>query len=128
MALAKELVGVGISPMQSLIIPNGVPSAVTAAGSTQADGTVIAAGFNRVTGADGTKGVTLPAANPGESVVIVNDTSSTLKVYPPVGAAIGIPGTSFGSASANTAYSQTTFTVVQFICYSSTLWAINKSA
>ena len=84
--------------------------------------------MNRVTAADGTKGVILPAANPGESVQIVNDSASTLKVYPPSGAAIGVPGTSFGAASANAAYSHTTYAVCVYTCYSSTLWTVNKSA
>lgn len=128
MPLAKELVGVGVPAVTAIAGANGVPTSVAAAGSTQTDATLIGAGFNRVTGADGTKGVVLPAANPGESCIIVNDSASTLKVYPPSGAAIGVPGTSFGSAVANTAYSHTTFAVVEYFCYSSTLWAITKSA
>lgn len=128
MTLAKELIGSGFSPSQALTIPSGVATAVVAAGSTQTDATLIGAGLNRVTAADGTKGVILPAANPGESVTIVNDSGSTLKVYPPSGAAIGVPATSFGSAVANTAYSHTTFAVVTYTCYSSTLWMVNKSA
>ncbi len=128
MPLAKELVGVGFAPMQAVAIPNGIPTAVVAAGSTQADATLIEAGLNRVPAAHGTQGVILPAANPGESVTIVNDAGSTLKVYPPSGAAIGVPATSFGSAVANTAYSHTTFAVVTYTCYSSTLWMVNKSA
>lgn len=128
MTLAKELVGVGIAPMAALTIPNGVPTAIVAVGSAQADGVVVAAGFNRVTAADGTKGATLPAANPGESVTIVNDSASTLKVYPPLGAAIGVPGTSFGAAVANASYAHTTFAVCTYKCYSSLFWTVQKSA
>ena len=128
MPLAKELIGVGIAPAAAIAIPNGVPTSLAALGSSQTDAAVVAAGFIRATAADGTKGVILPAANPGESVTIVNDSASTLKVYPPSNAAIGVPGTSFGSASANAAYSHTTFAVVEYKCYSSTLWTANKSA
>lgn len=128
MPFAKELVGVGIAPLTAITIPNGIPTAVVAAGSTQATGTAIGAGLCAVTGADGTKGVTLPACEPGGTSTIVNDSGSSLKVYPPVGAAIGIPGTSYTLAVANTAITQTTFSVVTYTCFSATLWMLNKSA
>lgn len=128
MTLAKEMVGVGVPPLQAIITNNGVPTPLAALGSTAADAALIGAGMIRATGADGTKGLILPACNPGESVQIVNDSASSLKVYPPTGAAIGVPATSFGLAVANTAYTQTTFSVVIYTCYSSTLWTVNKSA
>lgn len=128
MTLAKELIGVGVPALQAITIPNGVPTSLAATGSVQGDAALIGSGTVQVTAADGTKGVILPAANPGESVVIVNNSGSTLKVYPPSGAAIGVPGTSFSAATANAAYSHTTFAVVTYTCYSSTLWMVNKSA
>lgn len=125
MALSTELVGAGM-PAGTAQAMGGIPTAVTAtASSTQATAVQIAAGVNRVTGADG---VRLPAAQPGDSVIIINDTGSTIKVWPPVGAAIGVPGTSFGSATANASYAHTTYAVVRYTCYSATLWAVNKSA
>ena len=128
MPLAKELMGVGIPAAAAIVQINGVPTSLAATGSTQTDAALVGAGFVQVTAADGTKGVILPAANPGESVTIVNNAGSTLKVYPPTGAAIGVPGTSFSAATANAAYSHTTFAVVEYKCYSSTLWTVNKSA
>lgn len=129
MALAEELTAVGMSPMAAIVIPNGNVSAVTATtSSTTLTATVLKAGINRITGSDGVK---LPAANPGSSVMCVNDTGSTIKVWPPAGGAIMIPGTSFGSAVADAAYSLTTYACVTFTCViggSASLWAVNKSA
>jgi hypothetical protein len=128
MPLAKELMGVGIPAGAAIAIINGVPTSLAATGSVQGDAALVGAGTVQVTAADGTKGVILPAANPGESVKIVNNAGSTLKVYPPSGAAIGVPGTSFSAATANASYAHTTFAVVEYVCYSSTLWMVNKSA
>lgn len=128
MTLAVEIVGVGISPLAANTIPGGVPTTIVAAGSIQTDATDFAAGTVRVTGADGTKGVQIPNMAPGDSCVIVNDSASTLKVWPPAGSAIGVPGTSFGAAVANASFAHTTFAVIRYTCFSSTLIMINKSA
>lgn len=129
MPLAEELVSVGTPPAQALVLPNGGVAAVTAtSSSTQANAVQLAAGVNRVTGADG---VRLPAANPGSSVIVINDTSSSIKVWPPVGGAIQIPGTSFGLAVVNTQTTQTLFSTIEYYCVvggASSLWAIMKSA
>jgi len=125
MALSTELVGAGVPPGTAQVM-GGIPTAVTAtSSSTQTSAVQLNAGLNRVTGSDG---VRLPAAQPGDSVIVINDTGSSIKVWPPVGAAIGVPGTSFGSATSNAAYTQTLYAVVTFTCYSPTLWAVNKSA
>jgi hypothetical protein len=126
MALAKELLGVGFAPAQAAGINGGINTGLAAAGSTQADATAIATSYTIVTGADGTKGVILPAAQPGDCLQIVNSSASTLKVYPPVGAAITVPGSSMGSA--NAAYSHTTFAVCEYFCFSATQWSVQKSA
>ena len=78
----------------------------------------------------GADGVRLPSiAQPGDSVIIVNDTGSTIKVWPPTrSAAIGVPGTSFGSAVAGASYAHTTYAVVRYTCYGGGLWMVNKSA
>ncbi|MFA7269934.1 MAG: hypothetical protein WC073_11365 [Sterolibacterium sp.] len=58
-------------------------AAVAAAGNGQSTYTVIADQINAVTGADGTKGVALPAASAGRAVFVVNtDQTNTLKVAP----------------------------------------------
>lgn len=119
MALAKEMMGGGISAGQAQAI-GGQAATVAAAGSTQATGTTVNSSLVIVTGADGTKGVTLIAGQPGDEYTIFNSSASTLKVYPPVGAAIAVPGTGLGSA--NAAFSHLTFKVVRYVCQSSTQW------
>jgi hypothetical protein len=127
--LAEEVMGVGISAEAAKKIPNGGVAAVTATGSSNITTAVqIKAGINRITGSDG---VRLPNANAGSSVILINDTGSTIKVWPPTGGAIQIPGTSFGLAGVGTAYSLTTFATVEFICVvqgAASLWAVAKSA
>ena len=129
MALAEEFVGVGIPPVQATVLVGGTVAAVTATtSSTTLTATVLKAGICRVTGSDGVK---LPNCNPGSSIMIVNDTGSTVKVWPPAGGAIGVPGTSFGSASVDAAYSHTTYAVVVYTCViggAASLWTVNKSA
>lgn len=62
---------------------------VAAAGSTVTDAAQLIAGLNIVTGADGTKGVKLPAApSPGTVVFIKGTTSAVLKVWPDAAATI----------------------------------------
>ncbi len=127
MALAANIMRGGISAI-SAAATNGTSfnSAVAAAGTTQTDATLITQDIAIVTGASGTNGVRLPAAQPGDSVVIFNSSASSLLVYPPTGAAIAVPGTGLGSANAS--YAHTTRAVVQYICISSTQWMPNKSA
>jgi hypothetical protein len=67
-----------------------------AAGSTQADATLLRSAVNNVTGADGTKGVRMPPVvapadhfrPPGTLVIVHNESSSNLKLYPHVGGSI----------------------------------------
>lgn len=129
MPLAEELVAIGTPPAQALVLCNGNSAAVTATtSSAQTTAVLLKAGVNRVTGSDG---VLLPNCNAGSSVIVVNDTGSSIKVWPPVGGAIQIPGTSFGAAVVNTAATHTLFSTVEYICVvagASSLWAINKSA
>lgn len=56
---------------------------VAAAGANQGNAAQLAGGFTLVTGADDAKGVKLPAAVAGRTVIIKNNTSAkTLKIYP----------------------------------------------
>lgn len=127
MALANELVRVGVPPVTASAMGGTVASVTATGSSTLSTAVELQAGVNRVTGADG---VRLPSfGQPGDTVTIVNDTGSTIKVWPPRStAAIGVPGTSFGAAVAGTEYSHTTYAVVTYTCFSSTLWMVNKSA
>ena len=126
MALAKDLIGVGTPAAQAVAIVGGsVNTSVTAAGSTASDATAVTASYATVASADGTKGVILPAVLEGE-VTIFNNSGSTLKVWPPTGAAIAVPGTGLGTA--NAAYSHTTYAVVTYRAISATQWVPTKSA
>jgi hypothetical protein len=126
MPLASELVGSGFSPGQAAGAGGTANTALAATGSTQADAALIRAGSVIVTGADGTKGVVLPAGMVGDSVYLANSSASALKVYPPSGAAIWVPGT--GAGSANASYSATANSVTEYKCVSATQWFVNKSA
>jgi hypothetical protein len=126
MALTARMIGGGISAGQAKAICGNF-STLVATGSAQTDAATVKASTVTSTGADGTKGIILPAtANPGEEVTIFNSAGSTLKVYPPVGAAIAVPGT--GAGTANAAFSHTTFAVITYTCFSATQWVPNKSA
>lgn len=125
MTMAKEVMGGGFSAGQALALGGG-GQALAATGSTQADAAVVGASSVIVTAADGTKGVILPAAQPGDEIDIFNNAGSTLKVYPPSGAAIAVNGTGLGSA--NAAFSHLTYKEVTYKCYSSTQWTANVSA
>ena len=58
---------------------------VAATGSTQTDAASISDGLTLVTAADGTKGVKLPAAVAGRTVIIKNGAAAILKVWPASG-------------------------------------------
>lgn len=125
MAFAYEIMRGGFSAGQASSIGGGANTAVVATGSTRATATAIVASMNIVTGADGTKGVTLPAAQTGDSVIIANNQTAILKVFPPLGAAIGTSGTSLGNV--NSSYGQAADTYVSFVCMSATQWLAMKS-
>lgn len=75
---------------------------INATGSTLANSTPIVTSFAYVSGADGTKGVTLPILALNESVVIYNNSGSNLIVWPgastvaisAAGSGLGTPGNS----------------------------------
>ena len=58
---------------------------VAATGSTQSDAASISDGLTLVTAADATKGVKLPAAIAGRTVIIKNGAAAILKVWPATG-------------------------------------------
>lgn len=123
MAYAKELTG-AFPPGQAVAM-GGQYAAITAAGSAQTDATLIGSSMSVVAGADGTKGVILVAGQPGDEVWVFNNAGSTLKVYPPTGAAIAVAGTGLGTA--NAAFSQLTYKTTIYKCLTSTQWLANTS-
>lgn len=125
MSFPKELVQAGFAPGQATAVGGGYV-ATTAAGSSQTDATLITASLTVVASADGNKGVILPAVEPGSSCVVFNNSASTLKVYPPSGAAIAVNGTGLGTG--NAAFSHLTYKTAMYTCLTSTQWVVNVSA
>lgn len=125
MAQAKNIMGGGFSAIAADAI-NGTTGTVAATGSTNANAALIGFDTGIVTAADGTKGVILPAGQSGDMVEFFNNAGSTLKVYPPSGAAISVAGTGLGSADA--AFSHLTYKYATYRCYSSTQWFANVTA
>jgi len=129
MTLPVELTRAGMSAGTAAVACNGTVAAVTATSSSSlATATELAAGINRVTGSDG---VRLPNCGAGGSVMVINDTNASIKVWPPSGGAIQIPGTSFGLAVVGTETTQTLFSTIEYTCVvggAASLWAITKSA
>jgi predicted RecA/RadA family phage recombinase len=95
------------------------PEAVGAAGSAQGDATAIGAdtGFVHGTGADGTKGIKLPAAAAGITIIVKNSdaANAVLKVYPATGDAIN-------ALSTNGAISMAAKTSAVFVALDATTW------
>lgn len=125
MASAVERMQGGLSAGQAQGI-GGQGGSVAAAGSVQGDATTVVASVSIATGADGTKGVILPAGSVGDEFTLFNNSGSTLKVWPPTGAAITVVGTGLGSA--NAAHSLLTFKTGRYICQSSTQYFAIVSA
>jgi hypothetical protein len=101
----------------------GPVGTLAAAGSAIGNAAAITAEVNKVTGADGTKGVILATPiNPGgPPIIVINaDPASNLKLYPPVNAAID-------AGSVNAAITVAPNEVVILYPYSSTQWYANKS-
>lgn len=73
-----EGAGLDLSGVQAVL----GTEALAAAGTGQATFAQITKQLNAVTGADGTKGVALPAAQAGLAIFIVNTSASALKVAP----------------------------------------------
>ncbi len=123
MAYARELVG-PFTPGQAGAAGGGGAS-LTATGSVIGDAATVTASMTIVNGADGTKGVALNG-QVGDSVVIFNNSASTLKVWPEAAAAIAVPATGLGVAAA--AFSHLTYKTVVYFKQSSTQWFPNVTA
>lgn len=97
-------------------LPLGVAS-VAAAGSTQSDATALTGAVNTVSGADGTKGVILPAAIAGVPVEVYNEHATNgLKIYP-------ASGDDINDGSTDAAITIEGKTLARFRALDSTTWA-----
>ena len=121
MAMAKEVMGGGFSAGQAQAL-GGQNGTIAAAGSTVTDATLIGASIAIISGADGTKGVVLPAGQVGDEIWLFNNSASTLKVYPNTGAGITVTGTGLGTA--DSVYSHLTYKTVLYKMQSATQWFI----
>jgi hypothetical protein len=88
---------------------------VAAAGSTQANAAAVSDGFTLVSAADGTKGVVLPAAIAGRTVILKNNAAAVLKVWPASGDAIN-------AIAADSNFTMTNLTACMYVAYDSTTW------
>ena len=88
---------------------------VAAAGSTQANAAAVSDGFTLVTAADGTKGVVLPAAVAGRTVILKNNAGSTLKVWPASGDGIN-------AITVDSNFTITNLSACMLVAYDSTTW------
>ena len=92
-----------------------VATSISAAGSTQGTGTVLAKEFNQVSTVASGAGVVLPVGVPGLAITITNSSVNSLLVYPASGASINALATNVG-------YSQATLSTIQYITLTGTLW------
>ena len=99
-----ELIGTGGKAVRKVPAPGGL---LAAAGTTQADATLLEGEINTVTGATATNGVRLPTAWPGLIVRVRNTSGTALQVYPAAGQQIS--GSAVDAPTTIAAYSYAEF-------------------
>lgn len=115
MALAKQMMGGGLSAEAAKAINGSVASALTATGTSQSDALALDAAINILgTVASGT-GVKLPSVEVSDEIEVYNGGANTLTVYPDSGAQIN-------SLSANGGVGLATNTAIRFRRVSATRW------
>ena len=105
----------GTNVISSAYQVSSVNAAVSAAGTTQGTGTVLATQFNVVSTVVAGAGVVLPVAVAGLRITVLNTSANALLVYPAASAAIN-------SAAINIAYSQPAGARLDYISTSTTQW------
>ena len=88
---------------------------VAATGSNQGDAASVEDGFTLVSAADGTKGVKLPAAVAGRTVILKNNANAVLKVWPASGDGIN-------AITVDSNYVLAAYTSSLLVAYDSTTW------
>lgn len=88
---------------------------VAATGSTQSDAASVSDGFTLVSAADGTKGVKLPAAVAGRTIILKNNANAVLKVWPASGDGIN-------AITVDSNYVLAAYTSSLLVAYDSTTW------
>ena len=97
------------------MVARGKATALSAAGTTQGTATVLTASFNVVSTVSASQGVSLPAPEAGEILLIANQGANTLSVYP-------ASGHSINNLSTNASQSLATDTRRLYFATSSTKW------
>lgn len=122
MAYAQTIMQGGFSGGSALAIAGGVATAVSAAGTTQATATDLAAlGFSIVSTVASGTGVQLYPGSAGDSTVVLNTGANVLTVYPPTSA-------KFNSLSTNAGVTLGVNSAAMFLCASATQWTVILSA
>ena len=102
MALAKDMMGLGVPPGMGSILGGQTKTGISAAGTVITDATDLTFSKNVVETVTSGAGVQLMPMTPGESQIVYNATVTELKVYPgtssmtinqvTAGAAVTLPG------------------------------------
>lgn len=88
MSIPSRLLGSGLSPLAATNICGDVATALTAAGTTNADALALSATINQVSTTAASTGVRLMSPESGSGVVVINSGANALLVYPSTGAQI----------------------------------------
>lgn len=104
MALAKQMMGGGVSSGQAKAINGSVATALSGAGTTQGTATAINAGTAVFSTVAASAGAILPSCEVSDEVLVYNGGANTLTVYPDSGSQINAVATNGGvSCPTNTA-------------------------
>ena len=120
-ALARDIMGGGTSAGQAKAINGRVASAVSAAGTTLATATALAATINRVTTVAAASGVRLFNGEIGDEMEVYNGGANQLIVYPHAAA-----GT-INQLSAGTGMTLAQYTTCKYRRITSTVWTAHMS-
>lgn len=88
MTTAAKMMALGIPAEQAKAIAGDAETGVTATGSGQSDAYSLRAAITEITGGAATTGVVLPAATPGDSLIVLNNSGLEKYVYPPTNGTI----------------------------------------
>lgn len=121
MALAKNMMGGGLSSGQAKAINGSIASALTAAGTTQGTAYAINAGCAVFSTVAASSGAILPSCEISDEVYVYNGGANALTVYPD-------SGSSINQLSANSGFSLATNTAVFLKRITTTRWIAIMSA
>lgn len=118
MALAKRMMGGGLSAGACKAINGDVNSAVSAAGTTQGTATVLKSAIAVITTAAASSGVILESVEIGDEYDILNLGANAVTVYPPTSSQINALAANSGFLlGTNTAVKVKKFTSTRFMAF-----------